>query len=130
MLKDSRFVLWKQMKTSNPDFIRKSMRGRFDNTLIIMSSCKTLHESDLVDAFINKGAKDVISWNDLVSLEHTDRAVESLIRNLCLDKLTIKEAVRVIDQEIGPDPQYGSRLLYYPEEIGSESLDDLDIQFQ
>ena len=112
-----------------PDFIRKSMRGRFDNTLIIMSSCKILHESDLADAFIDKGAKGVISWNDLVDLEHTDRAVESLIRNLCLDKLTINEAVRITDQEIGPDPQYESRLLYYPEEIGSESLDDLDIQF-
>jgi len=113
-----------------PDFIRKSMRGRFDNTLIIMSSCKILHESDLADAFIDKGAKGVISWNDLVDLEHTDRAIESLIRNLWLDKLTIKEAVRITDQEIGPDPQYESRLLYYPEKIGSESLDDLDIQFQ
>lgn len=108
-----------------PEFIRKSMRGSFNNSLIIMSSCKILHESDLADAFIHKGAKGVISWNDLVELDHTDKAVESLIRNLFIEKMTIKEAVETTMDEVGPDPSYGSRLVYYPEKIGEEGLDEL-----
>lgn len=108
-----------------PDFIRKSMRGEFNDPIIIMSSCKILNESDLADALIDRGVKGVISWNDLVELNHTDRAVEVLIENLIIEEMTVKEAVEATMEEVGPDPYYGSSLVFHPDGIGKVDLERL-----
>jgi hypothetical protein len=108
-----------------PDFIRKSMRGEFNDPIIIMSSCKILNESDLADALIDRGVKGVISWNDLVELNHTDRVVEVLIENLIMEEMTVKDAVEATMEEVGPDPYYGSSLVYHPDGIGKVDLERL-----
>ena len=107
-----------------PEFVRKSMNGRFPNWLIIISSCGGLYSSDLAEAFIEKGAKGIISWDDLVDLGHTDTAIDYLIRSSVIDGLVIKDAIKKTMQEVGPDPYYKSVLLFYPEEIGEKNIDD------
>jgi hypothetical protein len=105
-----------------PEFVRKSMDGRFPNSLIIISSCGGLYSSDLAEAFIEKGAKGIISWDDLVDLGHTDTAIDYLIRSSVIDGLVIEDAIKKTMQEVGPDPYYKSVLLYYPEEIGEKNI--------
>ncbi len=108
-----------------PEFIRNSMNGEFPNSLIIISSCGGLYSTDLADAFIEKGVKGVISWNDLVDLGHTDSAIDVLIESLCVDNLTIGDAVSLTMEKVGPDPSYESILLYYPNALIEENINKI-----
>lgn len=100
----------------NPEFIEWSMRGRFDKTVIIMMGCWGLTWTDMAEAFIERGAKTVASWDGLVLASHTDAATERLLQHLLIDGVTIQEAVTQTMAELGPDPWYGSTLLVYPPE--------------
>lgn len=95
----------------SPDFIKYSMRGRFDNTLLIMMGCDGLRSDTTAQAFLDKGAKAFVSWSRPVSASHTDAATLRLLEHLLLDGLTIADAVSQTAAEVGPDPSYGGSLL-------------------
>ena len=101
----------------NPDFIRLSTKGRFQNTIVIMMGCDGLRYPTLAEAFISKGAKAYISWDKAVSASHTDEATIHLLRQLVIEKQTIEKAVSETNKEIGPDPLDKSILKYYPESV-------------
>ncbi|HIC94056.1 MAG TPA: hypothetical protein EYP09_07390 [Anaerolineae bacterium] len=105
-----------------PEFIRRSMVGRFDDTLIIISGCQSLNTLDLAKAFVERGASAVVGWDDWVDLAHNDRATLYLLFALSVERLTIKEAVEETMAQVGPDPTYESVLTYYPPERGHETL--------
>jgi len=108
-----------------PEFIRNSMNGEFPNSLIIISSCGGLYSTDLADAFIEKGVRGVISWSDLVDLDHTDNAIDILIKSLCVDGSTIGDAISLTMNKVGPDPSYESILLYYPNDLKEENINKI-----
>ena len=97
-----------------PDFIRDSMKGRFQGTTVIMMGCDGLSSNTAAAAFVDKGASAVVSWSGLVSAAHTDAATEALVRRLVVDGLDAQQAVARTASELGPDPSYGSTLLVYP----------------
>jgi hypothetical protein len=97
-----------------PAFIDSSMRGRFENTTVILMGCDGLITDKTADAFIRKGAEVVVGWDDAVSAAHTDAATERLLRHLLIDQLATPDAVAQAMAEVGPDPQFDSTLLYYP----------------
>lgn len=97
-------------------FVGLSMKGRLNNTTIVMMGCDSLTHTDLAEAFIEKGAKICIGWNDLVSITHTDHATTQLLKYLIIEKQTIKQAVTNTNEEVGPDPESGGILLYHPTE--------------
>lgn len=111
-----------------PEFVKQSMTGRFPGTLIILSSCAGLYSSDLADALIERGASAIVSWNVLVDLSQTDRAIAFLMKELCVEQLNVKQAVETTMSEVGPDPKYGATLLYYPTEVWNLSVKDLSNQ--
>jgi hypothetical protein len=45
-----------------------------------------------------------------------------LLRALCLEKLSIEKAVEAVMREVGPDPEHGSKLGYYPLSMGNYKL--------
>jgi len=96
------------------DFVRFSMNGRFDGSTIVMMGCQGFVNERAFAAFAERGAGDFISWNGLVSAVHTDEATEHLLRHLTLERQPAEEAVTLTMTEVGPDPTYGSRLLYEP----------------
>jgi hypothetical protein len=98
----------------NPEFIEKSMNGRFDRTVVVMMGCWGLIWTDMAEAFVERGARTVLSWDGLVSASHTDAATERLLHHLLIDRATIQAAVVQTMAEIGPDPSYGSILQFYP----------------
>jgi len=100
-----------------PSFIKHSMEGAFNNTTIIMMGCDGLKYQTMAEAFIQKGAKVYISWGGGVSASHTDLATTQLLKHLITEKQTIKQAVTETMKEVGPDPEYGSILLYYPDTL-------------
>jgi hypothetical protein len=104
------------------DFITSSMKGRFDGTTIVLMGCNGLTTSRTAEAFIEKGARAVVGWSDLVSAGHTDEATERLIQHLVVDRLTLGQAVQKTNAEVGPDPAYGSVLQIYPPEAAASTI--------
>jgi len=86
------------------------------NSAVIMMGCDGLRENktDMAEAFIEKGANVYISWDGLVSPRHTDKAINKLVNNLVSRNQTIGEAIDDAMNTVGPDPNYHSRLAYYP----------------
>jgi hypothetical protein len=95
------------------DFIREEMRGRFDDTLLIVGGCKTLASPQLAEAFLDRGASAVVGWDDTVDLAHNDRAILRLLLALVGQKMSVDEAVRRTMVDVGPDPVYQSWLVAY-----------------
>jgi len=106
-----------------PQFITESMKGNFDDTVIIMMGCSGIHMRDLAQAFIEKGASAYLAWNATVDLYYVDEATAYLVRQLCSEELTINEAVDSTMAVIGLDPQYQAGLEYYPLGIGDRTLE-------
>lgn len=108
-----------------PLFVDRSMKGNFNNSIIILSSCFGLHSEWLPDAFVKRGAKAFIGWDEKVLLEHTDEASLALLEAFVSENLTINEAVAKVMNEVGSDEAYGSRLEYYPKEAGDLQLNPI-----
>jgi len=108
----------------SPKFVTHSMNGKFRDTTVIMMGCEGLTNSLMAEAFIEKGAKVYISWNEMVSASHTDQATTQLLKHLITEKQTIKNAVTETMKEVGPDPTHKSLLHYYPLEVGDQTIED------
>jgi hypothetical protein len=93
------------------DFVRESMVGRLNGATVVMMGCQGLLNDLAAQAFYDIGAGDFISWDGLVSGEHTDAATEELIRNITVNGLPSDEAVTRTMAKVGPDPTYGSQLI-------------------
>jgi len=106
-------------------FVTRSMEGEFDNTVIIMMGCSCLYLEDLAQAFINKGASAYLAWDAAVDLDYVDEATPYLIRQLCVDRVTVGKAAASTMNIVGPDPKYGAVLKYYPAQSGAKSLREL-----
>jgi len=100
----------------SPLFVKKSMKGEFQDATIVMMGCNGLTYTDMAEAFIERGAKAYISWSDAVLPMHTDSATTHLLQHLLIEKRTVKQALEDTNRDTGPDSTYNSLLLAYPEE--------------
>jgi hypothetical protein len=96
------------------EFVRESMQGTFDDTTIVMMGCQGFINDRGADAFAEKGARTFIGWDGLVSARHTDQATLELLRHIVAEKADPEEAVSQTMAHIGPDPDFGSRLVSKP----------------
>jgi len=103
-------------------FVRSGMNGRFSDSAIVMMGCMGLAFADTAEAFVYKGAKVYISWNDFVLSSHTDLATIHLLRHLITGEQPVKQAIGNTMHDVGADPAYNSLLLYYPLEAGSYAI--------
>jgi hypothetical protein len=101
-----------------PDFVKSSMKGNLQGSTVVLMGCDGLATDTIAKALVEKGAKAVVSWNGLVTGDHTDEAAEQLLRHLATEGLPLEEAVEKTAEEVGPDPAYGSVLRLYPPEGG------------
>jgi len=106
-------------------FITNRMKGQFDGTIIIMTGCSGLYLDDLAQAFTDKGASTYVAWDHAVGVDYVDAATTALVENLCIEGLTIDEAVAKTMEEKGQDPDWGAVLKYYPSQSGSKTIDKL-----
>jgi hypothetical protein len=98
-------------------FVTSSMVDRFNNTAIVMMGCSSLTYTDMAEALVEKGAKVCVGWDDMVSSTHTDDATAELLKYLITEKETIGKAITRTNEEVGPDPQYNSTLVYFPAQV-------------
>jgi len=105
----------KSVFTVGPVFMRMSMKGSFNNSVIILSSCLGLFTNTTAETLVWKGARAFVSWDEKVDLEHTDRACSLLLRLLLEEGKSLGEATEEVMARVGQDRIYGSKLRYYPE---------------
>lgn len=110
-----------------PEFVRRSMIGQFEETMIIIGGCQSLSNLQLANALINRGASTIIGWDDWVDLDHNDRAIERLLQALLIEQFTVEGAVEITMNDIGLDPIYKANLSYYPREKGHYDLSGLNM---
>jgi len=105
----------------SPTFVDTNMQGNFRGAIIVLSSCNGLVSTSLADPLIRRGASAVVSWDGPVTLDHTDKATEILLKALA-ERSTVSEAVQAAMDKVGPDPEYVSNLRYYPLESDHVTL--------
>jgi hypothetical protein len=110
----------KSLFAITPNFVKKSMKGEFQNTLVIMMGCEGLCNTKMAKTFVEKGAKAYISWNGNVLASHTDLATTHLVQHLVIKKLTLEQSVLETSEQVGPDPVHNSLMIYYPIEAGNQ----------
>jgi hypothetical protein len=93
------------------DFVSSSMRGRFNNTLILMMGCSSCDKDDLAQAFLTKGAAAYFGWNTEVNLKYDEDVTLRLLDRIFEGKSIETSALQAI-QENGPDPDTGAELKY------------------
>jgi len=108
-----------------PLFVTESMKGDFHNATIIMMGCEGLIDPLMAKALVQKGAKVYIGWNGPVSASHTDTATTQLLQHFLTEKLTLKQSVQETFKEVGFDPIYKSLLIYYPLEVGEQTIENI-----
>jgi hypothetical protein len=97
-----------------PRFVRSTMRGVFLDTVIIIGGCQSLAAPDMAEAFLERGASVVIGWDDMVDLSHNNKAMLHLLEGITVEGLAPQQAAAATREEIGPDANYGSNLVYLP----------------
>jgi phage antirepressor YoqD-like protein len=98
-----------------PSFV-KNMNGQFNDTLIIMMGCTGLepNRTSMANAFISKGARIYVGYDGLVSPYYTDQAITILLQKLLIENKTVQNAVTQVNDEVEPDPDYKSKLSWFP----------------
>jgi len=97
----------------NWGFIKRGMTGKFNDTLVVAMGCDGARDPVIIEEFMNQGAVGYISWNGPVLLSHSDTATLHLIEALYLDKLSAEEAIEQTNNQVGPDPEWGTILEYH-----------------
>ena len=104
-----------------PKFVSQLMNGQLQNCTIIMMGCEGLGNTQMAEAFVEKGAKAYIGWNDTVSAARTDAATYYLLLQLFREGVTIKQAVYATATRFGTDDfQFDNRLDFFPHSAGRE----------
>lgn len=96
------------------EFVRNSMEGSFDESVVLMMGCEGFINAEGAEAFADKGARTFIGWDGLVSAKHTDAAFSQLLRYLVQDGIDARDAIDKTMAELGPDPDFGSQLVARP----------------
>lgn len=96
------------------EFVRESMEGEFDDTVVLMMGCQGFINAQGAEAFQERGAGAFIGWDGLVSAPHTDEATMLLLRQLVEEGAEPSEAIAQTMATLGPDPDFGSQLVARP----------------
>jgi hypothetical protein len=110
---DDRQIPWAYFGVT-ASFIRSSTDGSFPGATVLLMGCDGLESDDLAQAFIDRGAKQFVSWDTSVTAEHTDAATEDLLQHVLDEHMPMRDAVAKTMDEVGPDPAFGARLSVYP----------------
>ena len=104
--KDEYFVV-------SPEMITNGMEGKFPNSTIFLGGCSTLKNPSMAESLIQKGASEIIGWDDLVSSSDNDRALLKLLEKTLAENMTTREALDEVMSDWKSNPKYESRMHYF-----------------
>jgi len=97
----------------NSAFLGMNKPEGLKNSIIILMGCNGTGDLYSIKRLLERGVKAYIAWSGYIDSSYSDAVTLKLVRALCLEELSPKEAVEKIMKEIGPDPLYGSVLECY-----------------
>jgi len=99
-----------------PTFISQVMNGRFQDTVIFLMSCNGVNPvyNKTAQAFEDKGARVIISWDNWVTSFDNDGAAELLLQHLINENNTVAQAVGKIPPYFSSELGVWTRLEYSP----------------
>jgi len=96
-----------------PEFMVSRARGRFDGATVILMGCGGPGSAVMAQALLTKGAGAVVTWDQLVTAQHTDRATQRLLAHLLDEPRGVGDAIASAMSDVGPDPSFGASLQMY-----------------
>ena len=94
-----------------PKFWMEKAKGDFKGAKILLLSCYGFLDDILPKIFLMKGASYYIGWEEKVSVKWVDKAAELLV-DMLTKGISVEEAVKRVNEELGPDPSTNSYLRY------------------
>ncbi len=104
-----------------PTFVREAMKGTFPNTVLVVTGCAGLANSEMAQAFLAKGAEVYISWDQVVLANQSDGGAILLVQSMTTGH-AIDDAVASATLNAPSSPLYSSQLRYYPLDKGGVIL--------
>jgi hypothetical protein len=104
-----------------PIFVREAMQGTFPNTILVLTGCAGLADSEMAQAFVTRGAEVYISWDQIVLANQSDGGAILLIQSMTTGH-TVDDAVASATENAPSSPLYSSQLKYYPLDKGGVVL--------
>jgi len=93
-------------------FVDELMVGKFPDSVIIIGGCESARNNDLGISLVNRGASSVIGWDRTVGSPDNDQAILSLLDNILIKKMEVRDAVLSVNDEFLYDPIYSPQLRY------------------
>ncbi len=109
-------VLDKTYYVVGSKFVEEVMVGEFENSTIILAGCETGKDSKLANAFLKRGASEVIGWTGLVDSKINDAYVVDLINRTLLSDVEIQDAISVMMKDYHPKFSQDTNLMYFSSE--------------
>ncbi|MEM2111173.1 MAG: hypothetical protein QXX08_04770 [Candidatus Bathyarchaeia archaeon] len=97
----------------NYGFVNMFMKGKLNDTLVIVMGCDGTLDPQMRKAFMAQGARGYVGWNGPVLLSHSDDAVRYFLNVLYMEKISLEEAIDKTNNDVGKDPYHGTVLEYY-----------------
>lgn len=83
-----------------------------DGAQVLVLGCDATASDELAGVFLEKGASIFISWNGLVSLEHTDEVFIEIIKQI-IAGVGAETAAKIALNQFGCDPYFKSSLICF-----------------
>jgi len=96
--------------TVGAKMVKDGMIGTFPDSIIIVGGCESARSHDLMESFMDKGAKHVLGWGGSVRAVDNDKATILLLEETLVNKTSLVDAVVKINNELVPDSKYHSIL--------------------
>jgi hypothetical protein len=100
-----------------PTFVREEMQGTFSNTVVVVTGCAGLADSEMAQAFVARGAEVYVSWDQIVLANQSDGGAILLMQYLTNGN-TVDKAVASATANAPSSSLYSSQLKYYPSDEG------------
>lgn len=94
----------------NSAFLGMNKKDGLKDSTVILMGCNGTGDVSFIQGLFKRGVKAYFAWDGYVDPSHTDKATLVLVKALCLEALSPREATEKVMKEIGPDPSYESQL--------------------
>ena len=100
----------------SPKLVDELMKGKFSETTFILGGCSTMENNMMAKSLVQRGAAEVIGWDDTVGSGTNDTVMLNLLRENLINNLEMQDAVESVMQDYIPYWKYpDARMKYYSE---------------
>jgi len=77
-------------------FVEEVMIGDFNDSTIILGGCETAKDSQLAEAFLKRGASEVIGWTGLVDSSHNVSVILDVMNKTLVNGVEMEDALQSV----------------------------------